>query len=132
MKSIKVNKFLESITRWTTSQPDILALALVGSHARETATDTSDIDLILITLKPDTYISNSEWVKHFGTIEKKQIELYGLVISIRVWYLDGLEVEYSITDRFWIAEPLDVGTQRVINDGMQILFERNNILSAIK
>ena len=99
MKSIKVNKFLETITRWAASQPDILALALVGSHARETATDTSDIDLVLITLKPDTYISNSEWVRHFGTIEKKQIESYGLVISIRVWYLDGLEVEYGITDR---------------------------------
>ena len=32
----------------------------------------------------------------------------------------------------WVAEPLDAGTQRVINDGMRILFERNNILSSIK
>jgi hypothetical protein len=71
-------------------------------------------------------------VQQFGIIEKKQIESYGLVKSIRVYYREGLEVEYGITDRSWVAVPLDAGTQRVINDGLRILFERNNILSAIK
>ena len=49
--------------------------------------------------------------------------------SIRVWYEDGLEVEYGIANEVWAAEPLDKGTQQVIADGMGILFERGTILS---
>ena len=49
--------------------------------------------------------------------------------SIRVWYSDGLEVEYGITDERWTAVPLDEGSRQVIADGMQVLFERGTVLS---
>jgi len=129
MKNNSINKFFIDVTNWSVAQADILALALVGSHARGTATDSSDIDLVLIVLKPDIYLNNIDWVNQFGKVVKTQIESYGLVTSIRVWYFDGLEVEYGITDKSWAAEPLDAGTRQVINDGMRILFERSNILS---
>ncbi len=125
----RINKFLDEVTNWSAAQADIMALALVGSHAKGTATDSSDVDLVLITLKPVIYLDNFDWIGQFGRIAKTQIEYYGLITSIRVWYIDGLEVEYGITDKSWAAEPLDAGTQQVINDGMRILFERNNILS---
>jgi hypothetical protein len=38
----KAPQFLDQFTQWTAGQADILALALVGSHARGAATDTSD------------------------------------------------------------------------------------------
>jgi predicted nucleotidyltransferase len=125
----KINQFLSDVTQWASSQSDIQALALVGSYARNTAKETSDVDLVLITTNRDQYLRDTSWIQNFGNIEKQQIEDYGLLISIRTWYTDGREVEYGITDERWSADPLDEGTRRVIAHGMQILFERGDILS---
>ena len=125
----KINQFLSDVTQWASSQSDIQALALVGSYARNTAKETSDVDLVLITTDSNLYLNDPSWVQQFGTVSKQQIEDYGLLISIRTWYTDGREVEYGITDERWSADPLDEGTRRVIADGMQILFERRDILS---
>ena len=125
----EVNKFLNEVTQWAFARTDIQALALVGSYARNAARETSDIDLVLIALKRDRYLHNLDWIKRFGNVEKYQIEDYGLLTSVRVWYDDGREIEYGLTDENWAAEPLEDGTRRVIEDGMRILFERGNILS---
>ena len=129
MKTEKVNQFLKYISQWASIQSDIQAIALVGSHASGTATETSDVDLVIITDDPNQYLHNLLWTERFGTVHKQQVEKYGLVTSIRVWYEDGLEVEYGIANEVWAAEPLDKGTQQVIADGMGILFERGTILS---
>jgi len=125
----KIHQFLEEITNWASAQSDIQALALVGSYARNAATETSDVDLILITTNPKRYLQGSDWIQQFGTIEKQQIEDYGLLTSIRVWYTDGREIEYGITDEKWAATPLDEGSRKVISDGMKVLFEQEQILS---
>jgi hypothetical protein len=62
-------------------------------------------------------------------VRQQQIEKYGMLISVRVWYTDGRKVEYGLTDERWAASPLDAGTQRVIAGGMQVLFERAPLLS---
>ena len=129
MKTEKISQFLEYISQWASIQSDIQALALVGSHASGTPTETSDINLVIITDDPDQYLYNLLWIKRFGTVHKQQVEKYGLVTSIRVWYDNGLEVEYGITDEGWAVVPLNKGTQKVIADGMRILFERGAILS---
>jgi predicted nucleotidyltransferase len=125
----RVDHFLNEVTRWAATQPDMLALALVGSYARGAATETSDIDLVLISTQPDRYLNTQDWLNQFGTIEKKEVEDYSLVTSIRAWYSGGFEVEYGLTDQRWIADPLDEGTRQVISDGLRVLFERGAILS---
>jgi hypothetical protein len=125
----KINQFLNDISQWASTRADIQALALVGSYARNAAKETSDVDLVLITTDSNLYLNDPSWVQQFGTVSKQQIEDYGLLISIRVWYTDGHEAEYGITDERWAAVPLDEGTHRVIADGMRILFERGDILS---
>ena len=129
MTADKINQFLNAVTQWASNQADIQALALVGSHARNAAKATSDVDFVLITTEPNLYLKDTRWAQQFGTVKKQQIEEYGLLISIRVWYTHGPEVEYGITSEGWAAVPLDEGTRRVIADGMRILFERRNILS---
>jgi predicted nucleotidyltransferase len=129
MISDQVALFLKQMTQWASAQADILALALVGSYARNAAKETSDVDLVLIAVDPGQYLKDQSWVQRFGTVEKSQVEDYGLLTSIRVWYRDGLEIEYGITDERWAAIPLDAGTQRVIADGMRVLFECDDILS---
>jgi predicted nucleotidyltransferase len=129
MTTDKVAPFLVEFTRWASAQTDILALALVGSHARDAATETSDVDLVLITFDLKRYLENTGWVQRFGTVEKQQIEDYGNLTSLRVWYREGLEIEYGLTDERWAAIPLDEGTRRVMAGGIRVLFERGDMLS---
>jgi len=127
--SNQVNRFLEAFTAWASSRDDIQAVALIGSYARGTATNSSDVDLVVISKHPDYYIKQTKWTSRFGEITRQQIEDYGKLTSIRIWYTDGLEIEYGISDENWVSFPLDVGTRQVIQDGLLILFERNEILS---
>jgi predicted nucleotidyltransferase len=129
MTKDKVALFLNEVTHWASARSDIQALALVGSYARNTATETSDVDLVMITTNPEQYLQNPAWLLQFGEIEKQQIEDYGLLQSVRVWYSDGLEIEYGLTDERWAALPLDEGSREVISGGMRVLFERDHILS---
>jgi hypothetical protein len=62
-------------------------------------------------------------------IAKEQIEDYGMLISLRIWYENGLEIEYGFTTSAWAATPLDEGTKEVIKGGIKILFERTALLS---
>ena len=122
-------EFINEFADWAHTKPDISAIALVGSHARNTATETSDIDLVMITSLPDNYLKDLSWILGFGRIERYQIEDYGRLTSVRVFYKDGPEVEYGITDKSWATLPLDEGTREVISGGMRILFDKENILS---
>ena len=128
-KKDKISQFLNEVSIWASTQSDIQALALIGSYARNTAAETSDVDLIIITANPSQYFQNPDWILQFGVVEKQQVEEYGLLTSIRVWYIDGREIEYGITDERWAAIPLDEGSRRVISDGMEVLFEKNHILT---
>jgi predicted nucleotidyltransferase len=130
MKSLQyANEFIEDFTRWASAQSNILAIALVGSHARNVAREDSDVDLVIITDDPQKYLIHTEWTGVFGVVAKQQIEDYGMLTSLRVWYENGLEVEYGFTTPAWAQTPLDEGTREVIKGGMQILFERVILLS---
>ena len=129
MSEGQVNQFLNEFTDWASAQSDIRAVALVGSYARNAATPTSDIDLVVIVTRPDNYMRDLEWTRRFGTVLRHQVEDYGKLVSVRVWYADGREVEYGITVESWAALPLDEGTRRVLSDRMRVLFEREPLLS---
>ncbi|HWF13655.1 MAG TPA: nucleotidyltransferase domain-containing protein [Candidatus Acidoferrales bacterium] len=128
----QVHQFLSEFSRWAASQPDILAVALLGSYSRNEATGNSDVDLVIVASEPKIYVQDTRWAQYFGTISRQQLENYGKVISLRVWYSGGHEVEYGFTDETWCALPLDEGTKKVISDGMQILSERGPILTRLK
>jgi predicted nucleotidyltransferase len=124
-----IRDFITAFTSWASTQPDILAVVLVGSYAREAAKEDSDIDLVVLANDPRRWVEDTDWLKRFGSIEKQQTEDYGKVTSLRVWYVGGHEVEYGLTTSAWAQLPLDEGAQRVIKDGMRVLFEREALLS---
>lgn len=128
-KLIQTIDFIEDFMRWSTRRKDIRAVALVGSYAREAATEASDVDLVIITENPKKYLINTEWTRVFGTVIAQKVEDYGKLTSLRIWYESGLEVEYGFTTREWVKAPLDKGTKRVIDDGMRVLFEKEVLLS---
>ncbi len=106
-----IQDFLDAFVSWASAQPDVHGIALVGSYARNAAREDSDIDLVLLTDQLRTYLEDIQWIERFGAPEKHQVEDYGKLASLRVWYQNGLEVEYGITTPDWAALPLDEGTR---------------------
>jgi predicted nucleotidyltransferase len=98
MKTVEhIRDFLNAFVQWASVQEDIQGVALVGSYARGAAQEDSDIDLIILTDQPQIYLADLIWIERFGVVEKHQIEDYGKLTSLRVWYQRGHEVEYGIT-----------------------------------
>ncbi len=124
----KADDFLDHVTRWAGSSPDVIGLALVGSFARGQATADSDIDLILLTPRPQDFVNDPDWVREFGRVKSYEIEKWGMVTSLRVYYEDDLEVEYGLTSPQWASLPLDQGTRQVISDGMKMLVDKVGLL----
>jgi predicted nucleotidyltransferase len=122
---------LSAIVAWASTQPDVVAALLVGSYARGTATDTSDVDLVVLTDGPERYTEDASWADQFGAIERMQREEWGVVTSLRVWYEGGPEVEYGFTAPEWAAQPVDAGTRRAVTDGCRILFDPEGVLHAL-
>jgi predicted nucleotidyltransferase len=131
-KLVQAIDFIEDFMRWATKRKDIQAVALVGSYARETATEASDVDLVIITDKPKRYLTNTRWTRVFGIVIAKKIEDYGKLTSLRIWYENGLEIEYGFTTRGWAKTPLDEGTKQIIHNGLRVLFEREVMLSSLE
>ena len=52
---------------------------------------------MILTDRPQRYLDEVQWTKRFGVVEKRQNEDYGKLISLRIWYQNGREVEYGIT-----------------------------------
>jgi predicted nucleotidyltransferase len=130
MKNLEhIRDFLNAFVSWASAREAVQAIGLVGSYARGEAREDSDIDLVLLTDRPQQYLEDLKWIERFGSLEKFQTEDYGKLISIRVWYQNGYEVEYGITTPDWAATPLDAGTREVFRGGMKVLFERGSLLS---
>lgn len=126
---IKVDNLLSTIVAWATDRPDILGVALVGSYAHGTARQDSDVDLVIVTQNPATYIEDRAWIEQFGTVLSCEHEDWGLVQSLRVVYDNGLEVEFGLTSIAWPSPPIDDGTARVIRDGMRVLLDKTGLLA---
>lgn len=124
-----ISDFLDAFVAWASHEPDVHGIALVGSYTRGTARDDSDIDLVILTKQPSAYLENILWIERFGPVEKHQTENYGKLTSLRVWYQNGVEMEYGITTPDWAATPLDAGTREVMRGGLKVLFERGDLLS---
>ena len=129
-RSAEIRLFLAQVVNWAKVDPNILGVVLVGSYARGEAGPESDVDLVIITETPAALLANTEWTGAFGEALESTSEDWGKVQSVRVRYETGPEIEFGITGRDWLSEPLDSGTAGVLRDGAEILFERVDYVSA--
>jgi len=127
--SNNIGQFFSLIKTWAEQDDNLVAIALVGSCANGTAKPDSDIDLVLIADNPRQLLQSTEWTSQFGKVFRVEVEHYGKVASLRAFYKDGMEVEFGITDRGWLSLPIDKGTQQVIDDGFQIIFEKDDFIT---
>lgn len=123
--------FLDKIKDSAEKSDMINAVVLVGSYAREEQREDSDVDLVIISTTPKLFLQDEGFINDFGKVTKTQKEDYGMVTSIRVWYEDGMEVEFGITSPLWISKPLDEGTLKVLKDGYKVVLDKKNYFTNI-
>ncbi len=121
-----VAAFLDRVRLWAVSRPDIAIVLLVGSWARGQAGPESDVDLVILADAPQRLLGDRDWLGALGEVRTIREEDWGRVRSLRVVYRSGPEVEYGIAGPDWLAQPLDVGTQRVLMDGARIIYQRDS------
>jgi uncharacterized protein len=121
----KAQRFLEQLQRWASENEDVRALVLVGSFAHGEARPDSDLDVVLLTKNQHSYLGNTAWTSAFGRVSRVELEPYGTVTSVRAFYDDGFEIEFSIAPADWAAKPFDAGTEGVARRGIVVLFDRD-------
>ena len=126
---LNIRAFIQSIVEWAKNEPDLMALALVGSHARGEASPESDVDLIFLLRNPEEYLKDRDWISEFGEPGHIVQEDWGKVTSLRVLYTEGLEVEYGLSNLEWGSDPSDEGDAHVIENGLIVLYEKDGHLS---
>jgi predicted nucleotidyltransferase len=124
--------FLDAFKRWAETDSDILGVAVVGSFARGTASPSSDIDLMVLTIAPVRFLAHTEWATAFGIVQRQQLEDWGAVQVLRAWYLDGREVEFGFALPAWASVPAEGGTRSVVKGGLRVLFDRGGVFEVLR
>ena len=128
----EVEAILERLTRWAEQRRDVRALALVGSRARGTPRGDSDVDVVLLTDSPSSYIDHDDWLASVGGIRLLKTAEWGAITERRFAVQSGLEVELGVGAPAWASvNPLDDGTRRVVSDGMRALYDPEGVLAAL-
>lgn len=117
-------KFFNDLKEYAESTSHIESVLIVGSYARGTNKENSDLDIVIITSNKSDMIIKHDFTQEFGEVYKQQTEYYGACTSVRAWYSDGKEVEFGIVERSWITTPLDIGTSQVLSGGYKIILDK--------
>lgn len=124
--------FYNELKEYARNTSHIEGIIIVGSYARGTNKEDSDLDIIIITSNKAGMIANQGFTQDFGKVYKQQTEYYGACTSIRVWYEDEKEVEFGIVEPSWISMPLDTGTYKVLSDGYKIIIDKKRYFEDLK
>ena len=92
----------------------------------------SDVDLVILVENISHWFNDTSWANQFGIIQKVEHEDWGPLKSLRCYYSNNLEVEFGFTVNSWASiSPLDKGTQKVIQGGARILYDREGYFKAL-
>jgi predicted nucleotidyltransferase len=127
----KADLLFNEFKEWSKRQNDIKGVAVVGSFARGDYNSNSDIDLVIISTNKDFTLSIIKSDFHFSGIKSCALEEWGILTSFRVFYENGLEVEYGVVTDQWVIEPLDEGTKNVVKNGFKIITDKENTFYGI-
>lgn len=120
---------MTAVTEWASRQPDVSALALVGSYAYNRPRMASDVDLVLLTYDPDKHTRDIGWAISFDRQARLiRDQKWGPLRERRVRLRSGLHVELGVVPTTWAALPLDPGTKQVLRDGWKVVYDPENIL----
>lgn len=125
----EADQFAHRVVTWAAAEPDTLAVAIIGSWARNTADTDSDLDIILLTNNQERYTRRDDWLAAFGSPPVVRRRHFGIVTERRVRLPSALEVEFGIAPKSWAStKPIDPGTLRIVADGLRPLVDPDGLL----
>jgi uncharacterized protein len=129
---LQATKLIEQVRHWAPKQLGIIGVLLVGSYGRNAARVDSDVDLILFTNDLEPWLTHTEWLCDFGTLERVEFEDWVGVKTQRAHFKDGFEVEFNFATPEWASiDPIEPGTFRVVSDGAQAIFDPEGFLERL-
>lgn len=126
-KEIMAADFLERFKDWAMENEEITGVAVVGSFARGDFHADSDIDVTIISTSKQAVGKQLLTSFSYNKVARYQIEEWGMLTAHRVFYNNGMEIEYGLVTDQWTAEPLDKGTKAVVRDGFTVLLDKQQI-----
>jgi uncharacterized protein len=139
LNSNRKNPAIEQVTAWAKTQPDIVAVALVGSWARGNPTKRSDIDFMILSETPGARLIGIHWTKEMcrthlsSPLKNWKNGFYGAVWSRHILLRNGQRIKLSFVARSWASvSPLNPGTRYVVQDAFQILYDPEGMLSKLR
>jgi uncharacterized protein len=131
-RATEVEAVLEHLTHWARRRADARALALVGSWAYGAPRENSDVDVVLLTDSPESYIHRDDWLPDVDGVRIVRTLDWGPITERRFALRSGLEVELGIATPAWASvDPLDRGTRKVVSDGMRALYDPDRLLALL-
>ena len=121
-----MDSFLADVVKWADKEQAIDSMLLVGSHARGTQRPDSDVDIVILTADKACFINDVSFASQFGEISRLETEEWGILTALRVFYKNGLEVEFGFAPLEWMGIPVPEGTDRVLRDGYRVLIDKND------
>jgi len=133
----RVTEYVEvkrSVEHWARLQADIVGVAVVGSWARSQAGMDSDIDVVMLTLSKDPFVTGHEWVAPAVSQEARIVRTqeWGPITERRVRLPSGLDVEFGFAPPSWAStDPVDPGTAQVVLDGCAPLVDPGGLFARL-
>jgi predicted nucleotidyltransferase len=120
----EVNTALHWFTTWARGRDDVHGVLLVGSYARGTEREDSDLDLVVLVESKSPYLEDSRWLEGLGQATSLEREEWGVLSSLRLVLASGLEMEIGLVAASWASiSPIDSGTRQVLKGGARILHD---------
>ena len=132
-----MNKYKDSIEKiiyFAGKNADIEAIIMIGSQCRKIkpADKYSDLDLIIVTDKPDKYINDDKWLNNFGEIVCTFVEpTIGGGKERRVLYNDNRDIDFSVVPssyKFSDKHFTDPTTLSTFEKGYKVIYDKLNIV----
>jgi aminoglycoside 6-adenylyltransferase len=135
-----VEELLGAIVDWAHEQPDVKAILLLGSQARQDvpADRFSDIDLTITVDEPGRYLDRVDWLQRFGAVAYTFVQQAapGPHRERRVAFSNGQLVDFAFRSTAEsqgdIREGLPAPRAAVVGRGYRLLVDKIGIRSAIE
>jgi uncharacterized protein len=125
---------LDATAAWAAVRPDVQAVAIVGSWARDEPRMDSDVDVIVVTAEPSQYVEGTDWIVQVLGYPAPIVRTmeWTPLIERRVQLESGFEVEFGFVDPSWATErPVHPGTAGVVNDGCTPLVDPHGLVARL-
>ena len=134
----RATAIIGAVADWAIARDDIRALAVVGSWARGTPRQASDIDLLVVSDRASEYRRRGTWLAEIAfetagyRVRSSDRAVYGVVWSRHIHLRPTAELELTFANRSWASlDPVDRGTKRVVADAFRIVLDKDGILKPL-